>query len=151
MVTRIAVLSHDPDEAVQWLSDADVIRMPIEITQVLLTIWHKVKPGTFNKMIEYLEGDPWLEWAIRSSDNYTFLWNLGMDLIDEHAFRFGDRAPVPYKHGSFRTMERLGAIPPIPEQGADPLPIQPDQARLGYHPQGFFKTYTHRDPPPWLE
>jgi len=150
-MTRICLLSTEPDEAVQWLADADVIRMPIEIAQVLLTAWHKVKPGHFSLVINYLDGDPWLEWVMASAGNYEELWNYGMDLVSEHYHRYGSRRTPPYVHGISRQLESLAALPPLPSVGLTPLPITTEQARLSYNTAGIFNCYTHRVKPEWKD
>jgi len=149
-MTQIAILSDDPDEAVQWLIDEDIIRMPIQVGQVLLTVWNRVEPGRFSKTINYLDGDPWLEWTFASSHNYETMWNFGMDLVDEHYHRFGSRQHPPYKHGMWRIFERLQAIPFLSLDTPTPMPITPEESRLAYHPQGIFSLYTYREKPEWL-
>jgi hypothetical protein len=149
-MSQIFILSDDPDEAVQWLMDGDVIRMPILITQVLGTATNRFKTTPQKITIEYMKGDPWLEWVLSSEDNYEALWNYGMDLIDEHYHRFGSRGVVKYKHGIAALLNKLGTIPPIPPSETPyPMPLTPEQARAAYHYPGTFSTYTHREEPDW--
>ena len=150
-MSRIYRLSEDPDKAVQWLTDADMIRMPIEIGQILLTVWHRAKPGTFSKVIEYPDSDPWLEFASASTDNYVELWNLGMDAMDEHDYRFGSRNINKYRHGMTALLNRLQSVPPLPEIGLTEFPLTPEQTQLAYNTEGIFNSYTHREVPEWKE
>ena len=143
-MTNILYLSDDPDEAVQWLMDVDIIRMPIEIAQVLSTV---TKAKT---TIAFAEGDVWSEWAVGNKSNYEELWNYGMDLLDEHYHRFGSRSVNKYKHGIAGLLERLSTIPShIPDGEMSDKPWTVEQSRLMYTQRGSFSTYTHRTVPQW--
>ena len=148
----IFFLSNDPDEAVQWLSDADVIRMPIEITQVLMEVWQEIKPGKFTKVLADLHSPAWVSWIKESQANYVELWNYGLDLTDEHFHRFGSRIKAhPYRHSMTSLLNRLETLPPLPQIGLTDMPTSsPEATRLNYRPSGSFGTYTNRDTPPWM-
>ena len=150
-MSRILILSDDPDEAVQWLTDEDVIRMPIEIAQVLLTVWSKfpdaAKKGVITTLVMYPE-HVWIPWVEESQENYIALWNYGMDILDEHEYRFGKRAVNPYRHGMSKTLDRLQVIPPLPEGPQTPYPILPHQAVL-MQAELVKVHYSHRDKPTW--
>jgi hypothetical protein len=150
-MSRVCYLSEDPEQAVHWLVDADVIRMPIEISQVLLTAWNRIKPGKFSKVIEYLNTDPWLEWVMQSQENYEELWNYATDIIEEHYHRFGSRHNPQHKHGVHGLVEKLGELPPLPEVPRTEFPLSPELARLAYNAEGIFNGYTHRNVPEWKQ
>ena len=150
-MSRIYFLSEDPDEAVHWLNDGDVIRMPIEIAQVLLTVWSKfpetMRKGITQSLVNYPE-HLWVPWAEESEANYVFLWNYGMDIIDEHEHRFGRHAVQPYRHGIARCMERLQAVPPLPQGELAPFPLSIEQAVLTQVDLDKVH-YSHREKPTW--
>ena len=143
-MTHITLLSDDPTEAVQWLMDVDVIRMPIEITQVLSNV------SNTKINLENIPKEIWTDWARQNKANYEELWNYGMDILDEHFHRFGSRNHHQYRHGISRILDKLGAIPNhLPEGELTEKPLTPEQARLIYNEPGSFSTYTHREAPPW--
>ena len=146
----IVLLSTDPEEAVQSLSDKDVIRIPIEIAQVLICVWNDIKPGAFTHMIERSHDVPWINWVKESQDNYNELWGYGMDIVDEHYHRFGSRVNFPYKHSMSKLLDKLGVLPPLPGIGLTPMPVSIDGCREGYLGKDPFDTYTHRDKPTWM-
>ena len=143
-MSHIYYLSDNPTEAVQWLMDVDIIRMPIEIAQVLSTVSKRIAG------INQLPGDTWAEWAVLNKDNYEELWNYAMDLLDEHYHRFGSRSPQQYRHGISNLIDKLGVIPSwLPEGETTEKPLSSEQGRLQYTEPGSFSTYTHREKPEW--
>jgi hypothetical protein len=150
-MSRIYFLSDDPEEAVQWLTDSDVIRMPIEISQVLLAVWSTFpeaeRKGVVQTVVPALD-NLWTPWAGETQDNYVHLWNYGMDVIDEHEYRFGRHAVQQYRHGMDRSMNRLQAIPPIPEGALTPYPLSVTEAVL-MQVDITKVQYSHREKPTW--
>lgn len=149
--SRLVILSYDPDEMSIWLTDGDVIRLPIEIGQVLTTVWHNVKPNQFGKLIEFSNDHVWVNWAQQNQDNYVDLWNYALDICDEYEFRFSARMPGIFRHNMIDILERLGAIPPLPDGDRTDYPIAPDQARSVYKGSGVFDKYTNRNKPEWYK
>jgi len=150
MIRPIVMLDDDPYKSIEALYDIDVIGFPIAISQTLLSAWHRIKPGTFSKMLNLIDGDDiWLDWVLASKGNYEDLWNYGMDIMDEHTHRFGSRATVPYRHGSFATMTRLQSVPDLPQLGL--MSPYPGKGREGYKSKGNFFKHTYREVPEWLK
>lgn len=141
------------------LFDGDVIGLPITIGFVLRCVWNSAKPDTFPTTFELDIGDdPWFKWARESKANYTELWNMGMDILDEHTHRFGSRHAQPYKHGMTDTFERVSGVPDLPDGEQSPFPVSIEQAREAYCSESKVKmsaqswaTYTHRNQPEWLK
>lgn len=143
---------------VDQMTDADVIGLPITIEFTLRSVWNRRVPNTFPHITgNSLLNDPWFKWASENKSNYEELWNRGMDILEEHDLRFGSRAKPPYKHGSTAQMDRVGAIPPLPEGGLTRLPMSVDEAKLATmsevqltRPGLFVGTYTVRPKPDWM-
>jgi hypothetical protein len=112
---RIYFINPDLDENVKEYRDDDVICSPIDVGVVLMSVWERQKPGSQKVVIKPTDSDYWLAFAEAGKENYIFLWNLGMDLIDEHYHRFGKRIHHSYKHGMWRLMERMESVPPLPD------------------------------------
>lgn len=119
MTSRIYFINDDPDVNVQEYRDDDVIGSPIDIGQILAAIWQRHSKKAQPMPIAGLDGDYWLAWAEKSKENYTALWNLGMDLLDEHFHRFGSRISPNYKHGMWRIINEMAAVPPLPDLPGD--------------------------------
>lgn len=148
-VTDILYLHEDGEESAKMLRDLDVIRMPIYIQQVLETVWGDICKDHGTRMIARDPSCKWLKWVKESRENYKELWNYGMDIIDEHFFRFGSRNLHPYKHGSFIGFERLGKVPKaIPDVPMTPLPTSIEEARVIY--KKIEGLHTNRGSPEWL-
>ena len=119
----IEIPSDDNEEAIDLLTADEIITYPIRVTQILFTVWKQFRKPPLTRSIELLPLDnEWVKWVSESSDNYEYLWNFGMDLLDEHAKIHGDVAVKPYRHGSFKFMEELGQIPPLPAVGLTDRP-----------------------------
>jgi hypothetical protein len=163
----IVYLDEDGPTSAEMLLDIDVIGLPITIAQVLLCVWHDVKPGTFAPHLNLVGRDEfWYKWASANTANYVELWNYGSDIIDEHYHRFGCRSRTEtdkfgkevvlnatgYRHGMDRSMIALQSIPPLPEADApDPFPTSVEDARALYKSNKAPFTYTHREVPEWLK
>jgi hypothetical protein len=149
---RLVYLSTNPEEAVQWLTDGDVIRLPIEIGQVLVTVWRNVQPRRFGQLIEYSRDHAWVAWAQENQANYIDLWNYALDICDEYEFRFGARLPQIHRHNMVGILTQMEVIPPLPEADMVSLyPINTDDARANYKGEGVFDKYTNRNQPEWYK
>lgn len=150
-VTDIMYLHEDGSESVKLLGDMEVIRMPIMIQQVLETVWGEIMKDMGSRMFPRNPNCRWLKWVKESQANYGELWNYGMDIIDEHFFRFGARNLHPYKHGSALGFERLQTIPSkLPDVPMTPMPLSVQEARELYK-MTFEGDYSNRGRPEWLK
>ena len=119
----LEIPSDDLDEAIDLLTTDEVTVYPVRVSQILFSVWNQFKGHKIRRVIQPLPAtEPWVVWANESLENYELLWNFGMDIIDEHARLYGDVAKYPYKHGSSRMMEELGALPPLPSVGLTEKP-----------------------------
>jgi hypothetical protein len=119
----IEIPSDDLEEALDLLTIDEVIVFPIRISQILFSVWKQQRKCPIKGAIETLPADhEWVKWASESVENYELLWNFGMDVLDEHAKLYGEVAQHPYVHGSFKLMEELGSLPPLPAVGLTEKP-----------------------------
>lgn len=109
--------------AIELLTPDEVVVLPIRISQVLYTTWTIVKGRKFVRSIATLPRDnPWVQWCTYSRDNYEYLWNYGMDILDRHDELFGNANKHPYHHGSKGLMAELENLPPLPTVGLTAFP-----------------------------
>ena len=86
-------LDVDPKKCAQYYCNKHIIKIPIEIAQILSKIHHEIKSGIdYNKIyknslvVKNTIG-PYM-WAFESYDNYIWTCNLGLELINEYKFRY---------------------------------------------------------------
>jgi len=86
-------LDRDPKICAQYYCNKHILKIPIEIGQILSKIHHELKSGVdFSKLykdsivVKNTIG-PYV-WALESLDNYIWTVKLGMALIDEFKFRY---------------------------------------------------------------
>lgn len=149
---NIVYLDPDAAESVLQLYDQDIIGMPISIGQCLMHVWNTFTPGRFRTGDAVMADPIWYPWAMASKNNYTELWNYGMDIMDEHWHRFGSRNAHPYRHGYSKLFDQLQYVPKLPDVEMTPLPRTVEDMRAGYPEMtGFWVQFTHRPTPDWLK
>jgi hypothetical protein len=154
----IVYLDEDGATSAEQLYDDDVIGLPITISYTLMNVWRHVSPGSFQIQFNFspYSDDKWFHWAMESQANYEELWNYGMDILEEYDHRFGSRVQHPYKHGSTPAMNKLGAVPPLPDLPRSPFPVSVEEARSLYSewfhkPIVFKPEFSFRERPAWLK
>ena len=86
-------LDNDPKKCAQCYCNKHIIKIPIEIAQILSKIHYELKSGIdYNKIYKNSSVvkntlGPYI-WAIESLDNYIWTCKLGLALIDEYKFRY---------------------------------------------------------------
>jgi hypothetical protein len=86
-------LDTDPKKCAEYYCDKHVLKIPIEIAQILSKIHHELESGINfniiykNSLVVKNTLGPYL-WAIESLDNYIWICNLGMELMNEYKFRY---------------------------------------------------------------
>jgi hypothetical protein len=86
-------LDKDPKKCAEYYCDKHIIKIPIEIAQILSKIHHELKTKIdINKI--YKDSTvvsktlgPYL-WSIESLDNYIWTCKLGLELINEYKIRY---------------------------------------------------------------
>jgi hypothetical protein len=86
-------LDKDPKICAQYYCNKHVLKIPIEIGQILSKIHHELKSGADysklykNSLVVKDTIGPYV-WALESIDNYNWTVQLGLALIDEFKFRY---------------------------------------------------------------
>jgi hypothetical protein len=86
-------LDSDPKICAQYYCNKHIVKIPIEIAQILSKIHHQLNSNiNYNKIYKnsLVVKDtlgPYI-WTIESLDNYIWTCKLGLELINEYKFRF---------------------------------------------------------------
>lgn len=87
-------LDKDSSKCAKYYCDKHVLKIPIEIAQILSKIHHVLKTKidyqkiyANSKVVKESLG-PYL-WTLSSLDNYIWTCDLGLELINEYKYRFG--------------------------------------------------------------
>lgn len=119
---NIFFLDMDTRAAARAHTDKHVLKMILETAQLLSQAWHVMDNTAVTKIpmtppkwrigSGYIYGcthehHPMAKWVRESEANYQWLWNLGMDLLDEYDYRWQRET----KHGTFAVMDALGDVP----------------------------------------
>lgn len=87
-------LDKNPEKCAKYYCDKHIIKIPIEIAQILSKIHHILKTKldfakiyANSKVVKETLG-PYL-WTISSLENYIWTCKLGLELIKEYKYRFG--------------------------------------------------------------
>jgi hypothetical protein len=86
-------LDKDPKKCAEYYCNKHVLKIPIEIAQILSKIHHVLKSGIdytqiyINSIVVKNTIGPYL-WTIESYDNYIWTCKLGLELINEFKLRY---------------------------------------------------------------
>lgn len=85
---NVFVLDLDHRLNAQWHVDRHVVKMPLELAQILCTVHHA--NGTLDVPYRATHRrHPCVQWAGASRDNYSWALALGIELCTEYTFRYG--------------------------------------------------------------
>lgn len=105
-------LDQNPSKCAEYYCDKHVIKIPVEIAQILSKIHHILKSKidyekiyANSKVVKETLG-PYL-WSLSSLDNYIWTCDLGLSLISEYKYRFGKTT-----HKTESVLEYLKQNPP---------------------------------------
>lgn len=157
---NIFYLDHDPIIAARYHVDKHVIKMILESAQLLSTVHHLSSSSqeilvNIYKPTHYKH--PSTIWVCQSQENYRWLYQLFLALIDEYHFRFGKT------HKSSELITYLKIVPDqLPNMPfTPPTPVMDDEYLCGgdsllsyrnYYKLGKSHLYfwTKREKPEWL-
>jgi hypothetical protein len=175
---NIFLLSWDTKKCAQYHFDRHVVKMILELAQMLCTAWHILDPDSLsNDCYKPTHvNHPMTRWVREFKNNYTFTAQLALDLCDEYYYRYGQYKSPPIQHKSRTIIEYLSEnIPPsIPTRSAryirilgDVLLTKPPQAmpdeckhanviqayRLYYQSEHkkHLRAWKNRDNPYWFD
>lgn len=142
---NIFYLDHDVELCAQYHTDKHCVKMILEYAQ-LLSVAHRVLDGeqmqvlsnSGKKVKRYVLADlelnenlyqdshtnhPSSAWVRQSRDNYTWLYNLWVKLMEEYTYRYGK------VHASSRLLKYLVNLPANISSNAfsEPPPAMPDE------------------------
>ena len=140
-------LSNKPQEAAQFHCDKHVVKMIIELNQMLSTAHRiidgtpaRIKTKTGRSKTEYILPDsreinlyktshanhPTSVWARQSKDHYQWMLECTKYLLEEYTYRYGKI------HASSRLLNSINTIPHnIADVGfVDPPPAMPDHCKI---------------------
>jgi hypothetical protein len=86
-------LDTNPKKCAEYYCNKHVLKIPIEIAQILSKIHHELQSGVDynsiykNSLVVKNSLGPYI-WAIESIDNYLWTCNLGIELINEYKLRY---------------------------------------------------------------
>lgn len=149
-------LDNDPIVCAKYHCDKHVVKMILEYAQILSTA-HRVLDNNNNEDLYKAThiNHPSTIWARTTSENYRWLYNLFLSLLDEYTFRYNKF------HRTSRLLDILSLLPyNIKIAGQTELPLaMPDNCKLGsvvdsyrnyYLIEKFsFAKWTKRDKPYW--
>jgi len=84
---NIFYLSHDPQESTQMLCDKHVVKMTLETTQIMLSIFHEHDWISVPCKRSH-HNHPCCRWSRESLVNWAWLLEYGRSLACEYAFRY---------------------------------------------------------------
>ena len=83
---NIFILSWDHQTNARWHCDKHVVKMPLETTQMLSTVYHRYTNDGPYKPVH--QKHPCTLWAGTTIDNYKWLHQLGVCLCKEYTYRY---------------------------------------------------------------
>ena len=158
---NVFVLSENPQECAKLHCDKHVVKMIVESAQLLSTAHHVLGSGTNEMYRPAYRNHPCAKWVRESKQNYEYLYNLFIALIDEWHFRYHSN------DGKVHACERLVKLLKIAPRNIEnsvltPHPLcMPDQYKesdpvKSYHnyyreEKSRFAKWTKRSVPMWMK
>ena len=122
---NIFFIHFDPTICAEWHVDKHVVKMILEYTQLLCTVWHEIDPEhtIFKPPCKAThKNHPCAIWTRTSSTNYEWLCSLGIALCKEYTYRYRKI------HKCKQYFQMLQAnVPPIQKGWNDPPQCMPDE------------------------
>ena len=128
-------LDHDMDKAVQYHCDKHVVKMPLELVQMLCTTHHLY--GQDAPYAPVHEKHPCTLWVAECVENYTKAWVFANKLFQEYTFRYQRR------HSSQSILYQVTAPPKgmTTRQGTMPPQAMPEQYKQPYDYIQAYRSY----------
>lgn len=156
---NIFVLHESPRTAAQMHCDKHVIKMILESAQMLSTALHLHDAP--KRPLQYKPTHakhPCTQWAAKSRDNFLWLAELGLELVNEHLYRY-ERAKPHKSYAVIRDAQSVAHLLPAtgltPFAQAMPVHYKRESAVEAYRAYYLgdkmrFVTYKRRPAPAWL-
>lgn len=83
-------LDYDPKKCAEYYCDKHILKIPIEIAQMLCNVHHELsdKIPPYQKCKAVVSGLKPYEWIKKSINNYIYAVNLGLALMNEYKYRY---------------------------------------------------------------
>ena len=85
---NIFYLHSDPIQNAKWYIDKHIVKMPLESTQMLSSVWHRYGHGDKVQYKEAFKNHPCTLWAGDSYENYLWLRKHALALCFEYTSRY---------------------------------------------------------------
>jgi hypothetical protein len=155
---NIFILDYDVKKCAQYHVDKHVVKMILEVSQLLCGV-HHISGGDSENIPYKLthKNHPCSIWTRTSLSNYLYLCELGLELCKEYTYRYGKR------HKSQEVIEWcLIYKPNVPDvEFTEPAMAMPDEYKVGDVVQSYrnyymgaksgFATWKNRQKPFWFE
>jgi hypothetical protein len=162
-IMNLFLLSYRPNLCAQWHCDKHVVKMILELTQMLYTAHHMTDPEKLEEAPQAYKcahkNHPMTIWVRTMRANYVFTYKLAWALVKEFRHRYG------HDHKCSTHLEWLSRNIPnqIPSnQGMTEVPqCMPDEFKVLGNPLGGYRNYylgakrsmaewkKNRPAPPW--
>ena len=138
---NLFLLSYNIDLCAQWHCDKHVVKMILELTQMLYTAHHLTNdevlvdsPGPYKCTHK---NHPMTKWVRETKDNYRFVTKLAQQLVNEFIYRYG------HGHKCSAHIEWLADnIPAIEDKPMTEVPqCMPDEFKVPGDPVQGYKNY----------
>lgn len=160
---NLFLLSYNIELCAQWHCDKHVVKMILELTQMLYTAHHMIRPEKLTEAPQAYKcahkNHPMTIWVRTTRANYKFTCKLAWGLVDEFRYRYG------HDHKCARHLEWLSCNEPVGicwVRGITEVPqCMPDEFKVPGDPLEGYKNYylgakrsiaewkKNRPAPPW--
>lgn len=154
---NIFILDYDVVLSAQYHVDAHVVKMPLELAQLLCTCHHEYGTNTDDMYKSTHVNHPCAKWVRESKSNYLYTYQLFIALLDEYTHRYGKI------HGCSKLIDSLSVAPHnMPDVGATPFAqAMPDDCKCADSVRAYRNYYMKykrhligwrkRFDPPWFD
>jgi len=150
---NIFVLDEDIERSAEYHNDKHVVKMILELTQILCTVNHKSGLAAPYKPTH--SHHPCVKWTGTSIENWRYLRWLVFCLNEEYKYRFNHtknhkafEVAINLREPAIPDIPRTPFVLAMPEECYDPCPVKAYRTYYQKHKQHLAK-WTKRAAPPW--
>lgn len=148
-------LDKDPVLCAQYHNDKHIVKMPLELAQLLCTAHHEYGTATPQMYKPTHRNHPCAIWVRESPENYFRTYKLYVALLIEYEHRYGRK----HKSGELSAILALAPNTHITDSSTEPPQCMPDDCKHEDYIQAYRQYYrqhkrsiadwTRRADPPW--
>lgn len=120
---NIFYLDEDPEKCAQYQVDRHVVKMAVESTQILCSVYFKTGEDYLSPYKKTHLNHPCCKWAAESLSNWLWLRELGLALCREYTYRY-DKI-----HKCESVINSL-VLPSLPDIGKTEVPLVMDEVYI---------------------